>query len=153
MALTTAEQSYIREKIDRLRAQKNMRKLIDALCRLERDVDRNGWDAYLAGLYVTGGGFFLCGRYGLGLLTAILGYSISIYGGWIVLRNLLSYVADFERDWGLALFVFVGTLVYTNVTAIFSAAMAVRMRERASFELELLRAEIKTGGSVERESA
>lgn len=152
MALTTAEQSYIRGKIDRLKAQKNMRKLVDALCRLERDVDRNGWDAYLAGLYVTGGGFFLCGQYGFGLLTAILGYSISIYGGWIVLRNLLSYVADFERDWRLALFVFVGTLVYTNVTAIFSAVMAVRMRERASFELELLRAEIKTGGSVERES-
>ena len=85
-------------------------------------------------------------------MTAILGYSISIYGGWIVLRSLLSYVADFERDWRLALFVFVGTLVYTNVTAILSAIMAVRMRERASFELELLRAEIKTGGSVERES-
>ena len=55
MALTTAEQSYIRGKIDRLKAQKNMRKFVDVFCRLERDVDRNGWDAYLAGLYVTAG--------------------------------------------------------------------------------------------------
>ena len=129
----------IAEKLDAMHRQEMMKTVIKKMTKLQENVDKNGWDAFVGSQYVHGGGFFYLGKYFIGLLTFIGGYAITLYGCWLLISSTLSYVWRFERCWRAALCWIVAGMLYDVVLGVVAGIMAKKIRERARFELELLR--------------
>ena len=150
MALTEEERNRIVNDMEKLQRQKTLKRVVDEMSRLQGFVDKSEWDSFFASLWWHGGGFFLIGEYFTGVLVFITGYAITLYGGWLAIRSVLSYFFDFERDWKMAGIVILCGFVFDLIMATWSAVAAKGVRERARFALGILRERCKEIASAER---
>ena len=88
-------------KLDTVHRQIAMEPVIKKMTKLQEYVDKDGWDAFVASLYVHGGGFFYLGKYFIGVVAFLGGYAVTLYGCWLVISSVLSYIWQFERCTGL----------------------------------------------------
>ncbi len=139
MALTTAEQEYVRSWIDKELRQKSFQQVMKEMVKLQEYVDKSGWDAFVGCLYFHGGGFFYIGKYFIGVLTCIAGYAVTMYCTWLIISSALSYFWDFGRRWREVLVWLVCNELYDVVLGIWAGIWAVKVRERSIVALELLR--------------
>lgn len=139
MALTAEEQERVKARIERLQRQKTMQQVIDEMSKLQEYVDKSGWDAFVGCLYIHGGGFFYIGEYFIGVLTFIGGYTMTLYGTWLLISSALSYIWGFHRCWYSALLWIAGSVLYDVILGVWAGCMARNVRERARFALEILR--------------
>ncbi len=107
--------------------------------KLQEFVDKSEWDAFFAGLWWHGGGFFLIGEYFIGIVMFVAGYALTLYSVWLAIVSALSYVWDFERNWKMAGIVFSGSVVFDLVTSIWAAIMAKGVRERSRYAISILK--------------
>lgn len=139
MALTDAEKNVLKARLENLQRQSTMQKVIDEMARLQEFVDKSGFEAFCSGTLVHGGGFFYLGKTLMGVVDFFVGYAISGYGVWLLIRSGLSYFLDFERSW-VAAGVWLGIgVIFGLVESIRAACLAPKVRERAMFELSVLR--------------
>ena len=139
MAFAAEEQDRIRARMEKLQRQKTMQQVIDEMSKLQENVDKNGWDAFVGCMYIHGGGFFYVGEYFIGVLTFIGGYAMTLYGVWLLIASVLSYIWQFERCWATALIWIAGSVLYDIVLGVWAGMMARAVRERSRFALEILK--------------
>ena len=139
MALTTEEQERVKARIEKLQRQKTMQQVIDEMSKLQEYVDKSGWDAFVGCLCVHGGGFFYIGEYFIGIMAFIGGYTMMLYGVWLLIASVLSYFWQLERNWNVAMLWIGGSVIYDVVLGIWAAFMARNVRERARFAIDILR--------------
>ena len=139
MVLAAAEQDRIAHAMERLKRQKTMQQVVDEMARLHEFVDKSEWDVFWAGLWWHGGGFFLIGEYFIGCVMFVVGYALTIYSLWLAGESVLSYFWNFERNWKLAGAVFIGSVLFELITAVWAAIMAKGVRERARYAVALLK--------------
>lgn len=147
MALTAEAEKRIMAKMEKLQRQKTRQQITDEMCKLQEFVDKSEMDAFVGCLYFHGGGFFYVGEYFIGMATLLLGYAVTLYGGWLGISSALSYVWDFERCWRAALWWIVGGVAYDVVLGVIAAVMAHNIRERSRFALDILRERSRKTGA------
>jgi len=139
VALTAEQQAIVTKKMEHLQRQKTMQQVIDEMAKLQEFVDKSEWDAFFASILWHGGGFFLIGEYFMGVVAFIMGYAITLYGVWVAVQSALSYFWNFERNWMLVGGVMAGSVLFDVIIAIWSAVVAVGVRERSRYALQILR--------------
>lgn len=139
MALTQEEKEYLMEKMSRFQRKKTLHQIMDEMNRLETYVDKSGWEAFIAGFWVPGGGFFYLGWSFVGVLALLAGYAATGYGVWLWISSSLSYFLDFKRAWLEGFDWILASLAYDVATGIVAAALARGVRERSRFSLWILR--------------
>lgn len=139
MALTAEEQARIMHRMEQLQRQKTIQEMVSEMGKLQEFVDKSEWDAFFAGLWWHGGGFFLIGEYFIGIVMFVAGYALTLYSMWLAIVSALSYFWNFERNWKLAGIVFIGSVVFDLVTSIWAAIMAKGVRERSRYAISILK--------------
>ena len=139
MALTAEEQTRITYRMEQLQRQKTIQEIVSEMGKLQEFVDKSEWDAFFAGLWWHGGGFFLIGEYFIGVVMFVAGYALTLYSVWLAIVSALSYVWDFERNWKMAGVVFLGSVVFDLATSIWAAIMAKGVRERSRYAISILK--------------
>ena len=139
MALTAEEQARITHRMEQRQRQKTIQEIVSEMGKLQEFVDKSEWDAFFAGLWWHGGGFFLIGEYFIGIVMFVAGYALTLYSVWLAIVSALSYIGDFERNWKLAGIVFIGSVVFDLVTSIWAAIMAKGVRERSRYAISILK--------------
>lgn len=139
MELTEAEKEVLNRRVDRIFHQKTMQEIAQRISYLHEFVDKTGCEAFLAGLWWVGGGFFYLEEYFFGICSCLAGTAVNFYGYWLVIRSLLSYVSDFECNWCGAIFTIALGLVFQLAMSTLAAIRANKKREYALAEIELLK--------------
>lgn len=128
MSISNLEQQAIAERAERLLREANGLKLMKRMSTLSRDLDNNWCECFFAGLRWTGAGFLMIERWLFAVLSMLAGAILAI-----------SLIIELFHDWRVALQIAIYWTVLDFVLAVVSANMAVHYREKAIYELELLR--------------
>lgn len=128
MAISNLEQQAIAERAERLLREANGLKLMKRMSKLSRDLDNNWCECFFAGLYWTGAGFLMIERWLFAVLSMLAGAILAI-----------SSIIELFHDWRVAMQIASYWTALDFVLAVISANMAAHYREKAIYELELLR--------------